>query len=81
MKILRDITIRKMLLLILAMFTAIWAVAAGLTLSSLSDMQTLLENTSQQKSTYALLVKGNDQYFRQHRRTEYRYSFYCDHPQ
>ena len=64
MKILRDITIRKMLLLILAMFTAIWAVAAGLTLNSLSDMQTLLENTSQQKSTYALLVKGNDQYFR-----------------
>lgn len=64
MKLLKDITIRKMLLIILSIFTLIWGVATGLTLKNFSDTQTLLENSSQQKATYALLVKGNDQYFR-----------------
>lgn len=64
MKLLRDITIRKMLLIILSIFTLIWGVATGLTLKNFSDTQILLENSSQQKATYALLVKGNDQYFR-----------------
>lgn len=64
MKMLRDISIRKMLLIILFFFTLIWGLGAGLTLKNFSEMQMLLENSSQQKATYALLVKGNDQYFR-----------------
>ncbi len=49
MKLLRDITIRKMLLIILSIFTLIWGVATGLTLKNFSDTQILLENSSQQK--------------------------------
>jgi methyl-accepting chemotaxis protein len=64
MKILRNISIRKMLLIILTIFTLIWGVATGLTLKNFSEMQVLLDNSTQQKATYALLVKGNDQYFR-----------------
>lgn len=64
MKILKDITVRKMLLIILSIFTLIWGVATGLTLKNFSEMQSLLDNSAEQKATYALLVKGNDQYFR-----------------
>lgn len=64
MTMLKDITIRKMLLIILTIFTLIWGVATGLTLKNFAEMQVLLDNSAQQKATYALLVKGNDQYFR-----------------
>lgn len=64
MTILKDITVRKMLLIILTIFTLIWGVATGLTLKNFSEMQFLLDNSAEQKATYALLVKGNDQYFR-----------------
>jgi len=64
MKLLKNITIRKMLLIILGIFTLIWGIATGLTLKNFADVQTLLDNSAQQKATYALLVKGNDQYFR-----------------
>lgn len=64
MKILKNISIRKMMLIILSVFTLIWGVATGLTLKNFSDTQILLDSSTQQKATYALLVKGNDQYFR-----------------
>lgn len=64
MQILKDITIRKMLLIILALFTLIWGVAATSTLKNFSDINQLLDQTMVQKKTYAMLVKGNDQYFR-----------------
>lgn len=61
---LKNISIRKMMLIILAVFTLIWAIATALTLQNFSSMESLLENSAQQKATYSLLVKGNDQYFR-----------------
>ena len=64
MKILKNITVRKMLLIILTIFTLIWGIATGLTLKNFSETRILLENSEQQKAAYALLVKGNDQYFR-----------------
>ncbi|PWW02682.1 methyl-accepting chemotaxis protein [Mangrovibacter plantisponsor] len=64
MQILKDITVRKMLLIILAVFTLIWGVATTLTLKNFTDVSQLLEQNSVQKHTYAMLVKGNDQYFR-----------------
>ncbi|WP_226568528.1 methyl-accepting chemotaxis protein [Mangrovibacter yixingensis] len=64
MQILKDITVRKMLLIILAVFTLIWGVATTLTLRNFTDVSHLLEQNTEQKHTYAMLVKGNDQYFR-----------------
>lgn len=64
MQILKDITVRKMLLIILAVFTLIWGVATTLTLRNFTDVSHLLEQNTVQKHTYAMLVKGNDQYFR-----------------
>ncbi|MGY5958018.1 methyl-accepting chemotaxis protein [Kosakonia sp. BK9b] len=64
MKILRDITIRKMLLIILALFSIIWGMATLLTFHNFSTIEQLLEQNAGQKNAYALLVKGNDQYFR-----------------
>ena len=61
---LKNISIRRMMLIILAAFTLIWAIATALTLQNFSTMQSLLEDSSQQKATYSLLVKGDDQYFR-----------------
>ncbi|WP_016943982.1 methyl-accepting chemotaxis protein, partial [Dickeya zeae] len=64
MNILRHITVRKMLLIILTLFTVIWGIASVFTLSSFSDMADLLNDNMSQKKSYTLLVKGNDQYFR-----------------
>ncbi len=64
MKILRDITIRKMLLIILSLFSIIWGMATLLTFHNFSSIDDLLAQNAGQKSPSALLVKGNDQYFR-----------------
>lgn len=64
MKILRDITIRKMLLIILTLFSIIWGLATVLTFHNFSTIDQLLSQNAGQKNVYALLVKGNDQYFR-----------------
>ncbi len=64
MKILRDITIRKMILLILALFSIIWGIATAMTLFNFATIEQLLAQNTAQKSAYAYLVKGNDQYFR-----------------
>lgn len=64
MKILRDITIRKMLLIILSLFSIIWAMATFLTFQNFSRIDHLLTQNAEQKNAYSLLVKGNDQYFR-----------------
>lgn len=64
MKILRDITIRKMVLLILVLFSIIWGMASLLTFYNFSTLEQLLTQNSSQKNAYAMLVKGNDQYFR-----------------
>lgn len=64
MRILRDITIRKMVLLILVLFSIIWGMASLLTFYNFSTLEQLLTQNSSQKNAYAMLVKGNDQYFR-----------------
>ncbi|MEM0674583.1 MULTISPECIES: methyl-accepting chemotaxis protein [Dickeya] len=64
MNILRHITVRRMLLIILTLFTVIWGMASVYTLSSFGDMNDLLNDNMSQKRSYSMLVKGNDQYFR-----------------
>ncbi|MBQ4796756.1 methyl-accepting chemotaxis protein, partial [Pectobacterium versatile] len=64
MNILRHITVRRMLLIILTLFTVIWGMASVFTLSSFSSMSSLLNDNMAQKKSYSTLVKGNDQYFR-----------------
>ncbi|QOV69981.1 methyl-accepting chemotaxis protein [Citrobacter sp. BDA59-3] len=64
MQILRDITIRKMILLILVVFSIIWGMATLLTFYNFSTIDQLLTQNASQKNAYAMLVKGNDQYFR-----------------
>ncbi len=64
MQFLKNITVRKMLLIILTLFTVIWGVASIFTLRSLNGMGDLLNDNLSQKKSYSILVKGNDQYFR-----------------
>ncbi|SFT44425.1 methyl-accepting chemotaxis sensory transducer with TarH sensor [Kosakonia arachidis] len=64
MKILRDITIRKMVLLILVLFSCIWGIATAMTLFNFANIENLLTQNATQKNAYSYLVKGNDQYFR-----------------
>jgi methyl-accepting chemotaxis protein len=64
MKILRNITIRKMVLLILVLFSCIWGIATAMTLFNFATIETLLTQNATQKTSYSYLVKGNDQYFR-----------------
>ncbi|AIR68238.1 methyl-accepting chemotaxis protein [Dickeya fangzhongdai] len=64
MNILRHITVRRMMLIILTLFTVIWGIASVFTLNSLSSMSDLLNDNMAQKKSYSMLVKGNDQYFR-----------------
>ncbi|ACT07248.1 methyl-accepting chemotaxis sensory transducer [Dickeya chrysanthemi Ech1591] len=64
MNILRHITVRRMLLIILTLFTVIWGIASFFTLGSFSSMSDLLHDNMAQKKSYSTLVKGNDQYFR-----------------
>jgi methyl-accepting chemotaxis protein len=64
MQTLRDITIRKMVLMILVLFSIIWGMATLLTFYNFSTIDQLLTQNAAQKNSYAMLVKGNDQYFR-----------------
>lgn len=64
MKILKDITLRKMIMSILVAFSLIWGMATFLTFNNFNYIENLLQQNLVQKNTYALLVKGNDQYFR-----------------
>lgn len=64
MNILRDISIRKMVIIILALFSVIWGSATFLTFDNFGKIDNLLIDNTLQKKSYSLLVKGNDQYFR-----------------
>ncbi|WP_219953156.1 methyl-accepting chemotaxis protein [Dickeya zeae] len=61
---LRNITVRRMMLIILTLFTIVWGVTAFFTLYSLGSVSALLNNDQVQKKTYSILVHGNDQYSR-----------------
>ena len=52
MQILRDITIRKMVLLILVVFSIIWGMATLLTFYNFSTLEQLLTQNSSQKNAY-----------------------------
>lgn len=64
MRILYNITIRKMILLILVLFSFIWGMTTWMTFYNFSTIDNLLEQNVTQKNAYSMLVKGNDQYFR-----------------
>ncbi|UOO21658.1 methyl-accepting chemotaxis protein [Dickeya dianthicola] len=64
MNFLKNITIRRMMLIILALFTVIWGITSIYTLNSFSSMNRLLDDSIDQKKNFSNLVKGNDQYFR-----------------
>ncbi|RNM06920.1 methyl-accepting chemotaxis protein [Dickeya undicola] len=61
MNFLKNITVRKMMLIILALFTVVWGVAAGFTLYSIDNVNGLLGDNQDQKKSYAILVHGSDQ--------------------
>ncbi|MGM3160389.1 methyl-accepting chemotaxis protein [Dickeya undicola] len=61
MNFLKNITVRKMMLIILALFTVVWGVAAAFTLYSIDNVNGLLGDNQDQKKSYAILVHGSDQ--------------------
>ncbi|NKI74447.1 methyl-accepting chemotaxis protein, partial [Dickeya sp. CFBP 2040] len=64
MTFLRNITVRRMMLIILALFTMVWGIASSFTLYSLGNVSGLLSDNQVQKKSYSILVRGNDQYSR-----------------
>lgn len=64
MKVLKDISFRKMIMIILTLFGLIWGMATFLTFNNFNTIDDLLNKNLAQKNAYHLLVKGNDQYFR-----------------
>lgn len=64
MNFLRNITIRAMLLSVLAAFLLLWAGVSLYGMSTLSKMMGLIEASEIQKKNVEMLSRGNDQYFR-----------------
>ncbi|WP_341853510.1 methyl-accepting chemotaxis protein [Dickeya zeae] len=61
---LKNITVRRMMLIILALFSIVWGIASSFTLYSLGNVSRLLNDNQDQKRSYSILVRGNDQYSR-----------------
>ncbi|MCG8709115.1 Tar ligand binding domain-containing protein [Brenneria sp. 4F2] len=64
MSVLRNVSIRIMVLVIVAALLAIWGLASGYSLHSLYQATDLLNKNEIQRKTYSYLVYGSDQYFR-----------------
>ncbi|WP_225087510.1 methyl-accepting chemotaxis protein [Pectobacterium colocasium] len=64
MEFLRNISIRIMVLIIVASLLVAWGVASGFSLYSLHQVTNLLDKSETQRKTYSHLVYGADQYFR-----------------
>ncbi|MFE8103156.1 methyl-accepting chemotaxis protein [Brenneria goodwinii] len=64
MSFLKNISIRIMVLIIVAILLAIWGLASGYSLYSLRQATDLLSKNETQRKTYSYLVYGSDQYFR-----------------
>ncbi|NMP25951.1 methyl-accepting chemotaxis protein [Rahnella sp. SAP-1] len=64
MKVLKNISFRKMIMIILTIFSLIWGMTTYLTFNNFNTIDGLLNQTLLQKGSYRLLVRGNDQYFR-----------------
>ncbi|PWC13544.1 methyl-accepting chemotaxis protein [Brenneria roseae subsp. americana] len=70
MSFLKDISIRIMVLIIIAFLLIIWGVVVGFNFYSLNQVANLLDKSEIQKKTYAQLVYGNEQYFQSISRLE-----------
>ncbi|WP_233959088.1 methyl-accepting chemotaxis protein [Pectobacterium versatile] len=64
MEFLRNVSIKIMVLLIVASLLVVWGVASGFSLYSLYQVTNLLDKSETQRKTYSHLVYGTDQYFR-----------------
>lgn len=64
MVFLKNITIRKMFMIILGILLLLMGTTAFFTSASLKDMTKLLESGDIQRANVQMLVTGNDQYFR-----------------
>ncbi|MGI8464375.1 methyl-accepting chemotaxis protein [Pectobacterium punjabense] len=64
MEFLRNVSIKIMVLLIVASLLVAWGVASGFSLYSLYQVTNLLDKSETQRKTYSHLVYGTDQYFR-----------------
>ncbi|RLM23893.1 chemotaxis protein [Brenneria alni] len=61
---LKNISIRIMVLIIVAFLLVIWGIASGYSLYSLYQANDLINKNETQRKTYSYLVYGSDQYFR-----------------
>ncbi|MEC5344519.1 methyl-accepting chemotaxis protein [Brenneria populi] len=64
MSFLKNISIRIMVLIIVAFLLIVWGAATGYSLYSLHQATDLINKNETQRKTYAYLVYGSDQYFR-----------------
>ncbi|MCY9846513.1 methyl-accepting chemotaxis protein [Pectobacterium jejuense] len=64
MEFLRNVSIKLMVLIIVASLLVAWGVASGFSLYSLYQVTNLLDKSETQRKTYSHLVYGADQYFR-----------------
>ncbi|GKV77096.1 methyl-accepting chemotaxis protein [Pectobacterium carotovorum subsp. carotovorum] len=64
MEFLRNVSIKIMVLFIVASLLVAWGVASGFSLYSLYQVTNLLDRSETQRKTYSHLVYGTDQYFR-----------------
>ncbi|MEI7238676.1 methyl-accepting chemotaxis protein [Pectobacterium brasiliense] len=64
MEFLRNVSIKIMVLFIVASLLVAWGVASGFSLYSLYQVTNLLDKSETQRKTYSHLVYGTDQYFR-----------------
>ncbi|MBA0218890.1 Tar ligand binding domain-containing protein [Pectobacterium brasiliense] len=78
MEFLRNISIRIMVLIIVASLLVVWGIASGFSLYSLYQVTNLLDKSETQRTTYSHLVYGSDQYFRAVTRME-RAVYYLQH--
>ncbi len=78
MEFLKNISIRIMVLIIVAFLLVVWGIASGFSLYSLYQVTNLLDKSEIQRTTYSHLVYGSDQYFRAVTRME-RGVYYLQH--
>ncbi|MFE8152897.1 methyl-accepting chemotaxis protein [Brenneria goodwinii] len=64
MRLLRNITIRKVLLTILALFLLLWGGVSWMAISSLGQVSQLLETSQLQKKNTSIMSHGVESYFR-----------------
>ena len=64
MSLLKNTSIRVILLITLGFFLILWGAVSALTLSSLNQVTHFLATSEDQKTDINIMTRGNDQYFR-----------------